>query len=174
MRQDLSSPIQIGAPLLTGSVTHFSSFAGSSFNWSTTIVRKFNTMTGVGLITRFQGPYCSGELLGDGFLLADGVIVNRGFLTSSGQPILNGGVIWSNNNFLADGLTISNDTLMTDAVDISSNLLGLNAPDPRGFVAERRPECDSTGTYDGILLPGSIVLSTGETLLPVRSLMLDS
>ena len=42
------------------------------------IVRKFNTISGSGLITRFQGPYATGELLGDGFLISDGLIINKG------------------------------------------------------------------------------------------------
>jgi serine protease AprX len=77
-RGDLASPVHVGDSLLSGSVTASSSFAGSSFAWGGTIVRKFNTMSGTGLITRIQGPYCTGELLGDGFLLSDGLIINRG------------------------------------------------------------------------------------------------
>src|ERR1041385_8253546 len=57
VRQDLSSTAQVGLPLLTGSVTPASSFCSSNFDWSTTIVRNFNTMSGSGLIERFQGPY---------------------------------------------------------------------------------------------------------------------
>jgi subtilisin family serine protease len=77
VRQDLSSPVPVGLPLLTDSITPSSSFATSPFDWSGMILRKFNTMSGTALITRFQGPYFSGELLGDGFLLSDGMIVNR-------------------------------------------------------------------------------------------------
>jgi subtilisin family serine protease len=55
-RQDLASPVQVGMPLLTGPVTASSSFSGSSFSWSGMILRKFNTMSGTALITRFQGP----------------------------------------------------------------------------------------------------------------------
>jgi subtilisin family serine protease len=84
-RGDLTSPAQVGQPLLTGSVTTSSSFADSTFTWGGTIIRKFNTMSGIGLITRLQGPYCSGELLGDGFLLSDGVIINRGALPESNR-----------------------------------------------------------------------------------------
>src|SRR6185369_2783117 len=52
-RQDLTSPVQVGTSLLTGSVTASSSFCSTSFNWSATIVRKFNTMTGSSLVERF-------------------------------------------------------------------------------------------------------------------------
>lgn len=80
VRQDLSSPVQVGMPLLTGAPPSSSTFGGSTFAWGATIVRKFNTMTGTSLVTRLQGPYCTGELLGDGFLLSDGLIINRGQL----------------------------------------------------------------------------------------------
>jgi serine protease AprX len=83
VRTDLASPMHVGTSLLTGSAPNSSSFGGSSFTWSATIVRKFNTMSGSSLITRLQGPYFTGELLGDGFLLSDGLIVNRGVPTRS-------------------------------------------------------------------------------------------
>src|SRR6185295_2820911 len=54
-RGDLASPAQVGQSLLTDSVTASSSFADSTFGWSGTIVRKFNTMSGTSLITRLQG-----------------------------------------------------------------------------------------------------------------------
>src|SRR2546423_6459705 len=112
VRQDLASPVQVGIPMLTGPVTASSSFSDSSFTWSGTIIRKFNTMSGTGLIERFQGPYCTGELLGDGFLLSDGVIINRGVLFSGGQPIMNGDAVWTQNSFVADGVMVSDDILM--------------------------------------------------------------
>ena len=148
VRQDLSSPIQVGSSLLTGSVTASSSFASSSFTWSTTIVRKFNTMSGTALITRFQGPYCTGELLGDGLLLADGLIINRGYLVSNGQPILNGNAVWANDNFVADGLTLSDDTLMSDAVDISSQVISLEGTVLSDSLLRGTPTMSSTENYD--------------------------
>ena len=57
VRTDLASPVHVGLSLLTTSVTASSSFSSSSFNWSTTVVRKFNTVSGSGLISRFHGPY---------------------------------------------------------------------------------------------------------------------
>ena len=61
VRQDLASPVHVGLPLLTRPVTASSFFSGNNFAWSTTIIRKFNTMSGQGLIDRFQGPYATGE-----------------------------------------------------------------------------------------------------------------
>src|SRR6185295_8439746 len=95
-------------------------FCGSSFNWSTTVVRKFNTMSGTGLISRFQGPYATGELLGDGFLHSDGLIINKGTLFAGAQQLTNGGSILTTNDSVADGLMVSDNTLMSDAVVISS------------------------------------------------------
>src|ERR1044072_1374260 len=114
-------------------------------------------MSGTALITRFQGPYCSGELLGDGFLLSDGVIVNRGYLVSGGQRITNGAALWANNNFLADSLVISNDdTLMSDAVDVSTQVVSLEGPVISDPLLQGSRSVLSTENYDGILLPGNV------------------
>src|SRR4030095_13087599 len=107
VRQDLVSPVQVGTSLLTGSVTASSSFASSSFNWSTTIVRKFNVMSGSGLITRFQGSYATGALLGDGFLISDGLLVNKGVLLSGTNQLGSGALVWMSSGFIADGLLLS-------------------------------------------------------------------
>ena len=164
VRQDLASPIQVGLPLLTTTVTPSSSFAGNSFNWSTTIVRKFNTMSGSGLITRFQGPYATGELLGDGFLIHDGLIVNKGLLLSGTNQIVSGDSLWTTNGFVANGLMLSDDTLMSDAIDISTAAITLDGQvlaDPlmRGWRSIPTP-----ATYDGILLTSGILLSTNQLL----------
>src|SRR5215207_8299816 len=101
VRQDLASPIHVGLPLLTTTVTASSSFAGSSFTWSTTVLRKFNTMSGSGLITRFQGPYATGELLGDGFLITDGLLINNGLLYSGAGQLVSGASVWTSSGFVA-------------------------------------------------------------------------
>src|ERR1041384_6929790 len=164
VRQDLSSPAQVGMPLLTGSVTPSSAFAGNNFAWSAMILRKFNTMSGTALINRFQGPYFTGELLGDGFLLADGVIVNKGYLTAGGQQLMNGGTVWSNNGFTVDGLTISTDTLITDAVDISTEFVIIDGQLLADPLLRGGRSVTSPAVYDGILMPGSVLLSPGQTL----------
>ncbi|HEX2268078.1 MAG TPA: S8 family serine peptidase, partial [Pyrinomonadaceae bacterium] len=165
VRTDLGSQAQVGTPLLTGAApAQTSSFASSTFSWSGRIVRKFNTMSGTSLITRLQGPYFTGELLGEGFLISDGLIINRGALVSGTTPIADGGAIWANGAFAADGVIVSQDPLMTDAVHISSQSITLNGDllsDPL-MQGERHPAL--VGSYDGIIHPNGIVLSTGATL----------
>src|SRR5215213_4163877 len=163
-RQDLVSPVPVGLPLLTGAVNSVSSFAGSSFAWSGMIVRKFNSMSGTGLIERFQGPYATGELLGDGFLISDGLIVNRGSLFSGAEQLTNGDSLWTSNGFTADSLLISDDTLMSDAVDVSSQSIIMVGQIVSDSVLTGEPSVSSSQTYDGILLTGGILLSTGESL----------
>src|SRR5688572_22267903 len=89
VRPDLASPINIGLSLLTATPPNSSSFAGNTFTWNGTIIRKFNTMSGTSLVTRMQGPYCTGEVLGDGFLISDGLILNEGKMYSGLLPAAN-------------------------------------------------------------------------------------
>ena len=165
VRQDLASPVPVGLPLLTTSVTPSSSFAGNSFNWSTTIVRKFNTMSRSGLITRFQGPYATGELLGDGFLILDGLIVNRGVLLSGTNQLVSGDSLWTSSGFVADGLMLSDDPLISDAVDISSVAVTLDGQMLADPLMRGGRSIPTPAIYDGILLTSGILLSTNQTTL---------
>ena len=63
----------------------------------------------------------------------------------------------------ADGLK-QDDTLMSDAVDISSQVITLNGVLFSDVLMRGQPSVSSNVGYDGILLRGDILLSTGETL----------
>src|SRR6185369_1681898 len=164
VRQDLTSPVAVGTSLLTGSVVASSSFCSTNFNWSSTIVRKFNTVSGNGLIERFQGPYGTGELLGDGFLISDGLIVNKGSLLSGSQPITQGGVLWTSSGFVIDGLQLSDQKLMSDAVDISTTTITLTSDVLADSLMQGGRSILTPTYYDGILYTGNVLLSTGQSL----------
>ena len=100
VRQDLASPVHVGLPLLTGSVTASSSFCGQQFH----LEHYYSFASSIrcrdpALITRFQGPYATGELLGDGFLISDGLIINKGLLLSGTNQLVGGDSLWTSQRF---------------------------------------------------------------------------
>ena len=163
VRNDFGSQAMVGAPLLNGAVpTQSSSFAGSTFAWSGRIVRKFNTVSGNSLITRLQGPYFTGELLGDGFVISDGLIITRGTLLSNGGPVEDGGMLWSSGTFEVSGIMISEDPLMTDAVNISDQSITLDGD----WLTDPLMRGEGHASLNGIwtLHPYGLILSTGVVL----------
>jgi serine protease AprX len=136
VRTDLSSSTPVGSPLLTAAPpAPQTTIGGWTFNWGQGIVLDQTFAGGESLVTKYQGVYGLGVLLGDGSLsaggalLADGalmtdgvvlgdhILVSSGALLTDGSPFLSCGVLLGNGALLADG------SLMTDGVVLGDGAL---------------------------------------------------
>jgi subtilisin family serine protease len=128
VRTDLNS-CSVGSPLLTSSApTPQTTIAGYQFTWGQGLIMNYNFATGTNLITKYQGVYGLGKLLGDGVvlsngtlmssgtLLSDGVLMGGNIMTSSGVVMGDGSVFLSCNVLMGDGVLLSDGTLLSDGV----------------------------------------------------------
>ena len=119
----------LGSPLLVSTApTQATTIAGASFVWGGGIIQKWNFITGINLITKYQGIYGTGTLVSDGVMLSNGVLLASGVLLSQGV-MLSQGVVVSDGTMLANGtlltqaVLLSNGTVLSDGVMISDGTL---------------------------------------------------
>src|SRR4030095_11535923 len=91
IRTDLNSTFVTGTPLLTSAApTPSTTIYDFTFQWSQGIILNNNYATGINLITKYQGIYNTGVLLGDGVLLGNGVLLGDGVLLGEGVLLADG------------------------------------------------------------------------------------
>ncbi len=130
IRADLTSSTAVGAPLLTTSspAVPQTTIAGHAFNWSQGLILNYNYATGVDLITKYQGIYNLGVLIGDGSTISNGVLIGdttrmsggvligNNILTSSGVLIGDGTVFMTSGVLIGDGVLAGDGVLIGDGV----------------------------------------------------------
>jgi len=147
VRTDLSSSTPVGTSMLTGSFgSQQTTIAGWQFNWAQGIILDQTFVTGTNLVTKYQGVYNLGALLGDGSLMSDGTMMTDSVLMSDG-------VIMSDNILTASGSLMSDGSPFLPCNQLyggSGSMLG-----------------DGTMMTDGTLLGDGALLSDGSLLADV-------
>ena len=146
VRTDLTNKTAIGAPLLTSAPPPpQSTIDGTTFSWAQGIITDQAYAKGISLITKYQGIYNLGVILGDatlqtngvvladrtmissGVVLADNILLSDGTTIGSGinllpaGVLLSDGVVLADGTLLADGLLVSDGTLLSDGVVLADS-----------------------------------------------------
>ncbi len=106
VRHDLTTTTAVGEPLLTTTSlpAQETTIGSHTFTWSRGIILNYTYATGSDLITKYQGIYRTGGLLGDGIVTGDGVISTNPILLSDG--IVTGDHILTSNGIITgDGVS---------------------------------------------------------------------
>jgi serine protease AprX len=151
-RKDLTASTRVGSALLSTttppqpqtSIPYNSpsrNNASTTFPWSQGIIVDRTYATGTSLITRYQGIYGVGVLLGDGVLLSDGVLLNdavllsdglmfgdqiltsNGITMSEGVPFISTGVLLSDGVLFNDGALFGDGVLVSDGVLLGDSVI---------------------------------------------------
>src|SRR6185503_11078460 len=107
VRRDLTSTTNVGEPLLTTNdiPAPETTIGNQTFSWSRGIVLNYTYATGSDLVTKYQGVYRIGGVLGDGIVTGDGVISANPTLLSEG--ILTGDQILTSSGIITgDGVAL--------------------------------------------------------------------
>ena len=142
VRTDLSTPPAVGSPLLTGSFgSQQTTIAGWQFNWAQGVILDQTFVTGTNLVTKYQGVYNLGALLGDGTLIgdgtlmmdsalmSDGVIMSDNILTASGvimndgSPFLACSQLYGSGSLMNDGVMLTDGVLVGDGVMLTDGVM---------------------------------------------------
>jgi serine protease AprX len=152
VRTDLSATTKVGSPLLTSAApSPQSTIAGQTFKWSQGVLFKYDWAKSSDLITKYQGIYGLGILLGDGILLSDGILVadasklsggilvsdnimvSNGITMSDGVVLMSSGILLGDGIVLSDGIVIGDGTLVGDGIIIGDGIvIGDSAPETSG------------------------------------------
>src|SRR5258708_1658656 len=120
IRTDLNNATAAGAPLLTTNIlpSPTTTIGGQTFSWSQGVIFKSNYGSGSALISRYQGIYRTGVLLGDGVLVSAGVLVSDGVLLGDGVLVAdviltsNGLTMTTGSTFVGSGVLVSDGVLV--------------------------------------------------------------
>ncbi len=142
MRPDLALLPLVGSPMLTAALpTPTTSIGSERFTWSQGIILDHTYATGASLMTKYQGIYGNGVLMGDatlmsngallsdvsllssGVRLGDNILTSNGITLSEGYLFLGTGVLLSDGVVLSDGVLLSDGVVMSDGIMMSDSTL---------------------------------------------------
>jgi subtilisin family serine protease len=135
VRTDLDLP-QVGEPLLNGAVPNAqSTLGGFTFPWAQGFTGHHAFVRGEGLVSRYQGVYAKGFMLGDGVaesdgsqtpnpsLMSSGILICDSILFGDGNPWGDGPTFFPTGQLQGDGILMTDGFLMSDGILLSDGWL---------------------------------------------------
>jgi subtilisin family serine protease len=154
VRRDLGSTTAVGEPLLTTNdlPVQETTIGNQTFTWSRGIILNYTYATGSELITKYQGIYRTGSVLGDGIVTGDGVV-------STDPTMLSEGIVTGDHILTSNGIVTGDGTPFLAVVF----LIGQNLPDGE-LIGNGIITGDGIVTGDGIITGDFVAIAQSATM----------
>lgn len=132
IRTDLTANTLRGAALLKSALPNPQAnvINGETCYWGQAVIADHTFFYGSALMTKWQGIYRLGTVLGDGTILRDGIILGDKTLMSDGVQMAEGpvttggsGVVFADSTLLAKGVVFADGSLLADGIILGDGIL---------------------------------------------------